>query len=132
MKKSSSAPSLVSLGCSQSKCMAVLPIRRANVSCNALINMTIDTPQIETGLVYLAKVPLTQAYSCLQAPDVQSDAYGLATCMAAPPEPVEEESYTNVWRHVNPPAPQSLDRYQIWYNRMKTRRNKDKQSASPK
>lgn len=137
MKKSKSAPSLTRSTPSV--------LKRNSGSCNALssldmIPQTQQYPTIEENVVFVSKVPFTQVYQCFtkasgggsSSPPLISSAEtppkeldkDLASCMATPPDPIEEEP--NLFaRESRNSIDFTMARYQLWWERVKRSRERN-------
>lgn len=114
MKRSTSTPSLVTH-------QQIPTIKRATLSCNSLPSLV----EPESTYIFASKAPFTQVFTCTStytAPHVYNDSDSLkdlATCIATPHEPVDEEI---IKASKNRNISYALQRYQIWYQRLVKRK----------
>ena len=100
MKRSASAPSLINL-------QKVRPIHKS-ISCQAIS---------EQASFLVSHIPVTQIYQCFQAPQVHPE--DLAICLSTPQEPLDNDKHpVYISKRVD------LNRYQVWYDRMRRKKIK--------
>lgn len=101
MKKSASstALSMFSVPSTPTPRLGSTTLKRNAASCNALSSLVdssvVTRIDVEHHVLFMSKIPITQLYTCVNtnAPTLASDedVANLGTCLASPPEPIEDE-----------------------------------------